>query len=117
MCGQTAGPCKNTQVPNSNYAKTGSLRGVGGDERKVVCKGGFSGSGISTCVSGKFTAINCKPLPCKNTQFANSNYKKLGKVSLFCGYILITIIHKLQGPTFVEIVISAFIRKIITEVA
>ena len=78
MCGQTAGPCKNTQVSNSNYAKKGSLRGVGGDERKVVCKTGFSGSGISTCVSGKFTAINCRPLPCKNTQFANSNYKKTG---------------------------------------
>eukprot|EP01048_Picozoa_sp_COSAG05_P002676 COSAG05_NODE_113_length_18220_cov_398.853162_5_plen_247_part_00 len=75
----TGGPCKKvsyckaTQVPNSNFAKKGSMtghmgaNGVGRTELNVKCASGYKGGGLSICgvpKAGEFTPITCsKPAP------------------------------------------------------
>jgi hypothetical protein len=78
----SATPCAATQVPSSNYAGLGSVRGSTGQSRSITCNAGFSGSGSTTCgTNGVFTTVVCVANACTATQVLNSDHSAQGSVS------------------------------------
>jgi len=65
--------CEATQVANSDFFESGSIRGSTGEEVFVTCINGYSGSGSATCSSsGVFNTITCSPNQCQDAFIANA---------------------------------------------
>jgi hypothetical protein len=63
ICGTVYGKkvtCSATQVANSNFAKSGSIKGTGGSKVTVRCNSGYKGGGTVICgANGKFNTVKC----------------------------------------------------------
>eukprot|EP00939_MAST-03C_sp_MAST-3C-sp1_P005137 g5137.t1 len=71
--------CTSTQVPNSNYDRSGSIQGTTGESVAVTCNDGYadqSGSraGTATCgTNGQFSVPTCSANRCDDASVEHSN--------------------------------------------
>ena len=62
-------------MAHSNLANTSSLSGTPGTSYNVTCNEGYSGGGVSTCMTNQlFSNVTCDPNPCTPFTVAHSDY-------------------------------------------
>ena len=85
--------CTPFQIPNSDHSATGSMLAAISGSVVVTCDTGYSGSGTAVCSSRdknfyssastsweERMTLTCTPIPCTQTQIANSNKAEINSI-------------------------------------